>query len=56
MSIIIKGIEMPKGCYKCPIWNWEYSVCNILIGDQREDYNFDRDTQRRADCPLEETD
>lgn len=31
MSVIVKGMEMPKNCYDCPLHDGEYGVCNILI-------------------------
>ena len=30
MAVIVKGMEMPKHCYECPLQDREYGVCNIL--------------------------
>lgn len=30
MSVIIKGMEMPKNCYDCPLHDGEIGRCNIL--------------------------
>lgn len=38
MSVTIKGIDMPKNCWECPL---EHHCMKWLIGDDRPD-----------DCPL----
>ena len=52
MSIIIKGVEMPKNCDECPCIAWRYDddspACCVLEKDI-SDY-----TKRLADCPLVE--
>ena len=30
MSVIVKGMEMPKYCYDCPLQDGETGRCNIL--------------------------
>lgn len=30
MSVIVKGMEMPKYCYDCPLQDGEDGRCNIL--------------------------
>ena len=30
MSVIVKGMEMPKDCYDCPLHDGETGRCNIL--------------------------
>ena len=30
MSVIVKGIEMPKYCYDCPLQDGETGMCNRL--------------------------
>ena len=30
MSVIVKGMEMPKDCYDCPLHDGENGRCNIL--------------------------
>ena len=42
MSIIIKGMAMPKDCFRCPIWNSEYGRCRVTA----------RITNCKKDCPL----
>ncbi len=42
MSVLIKGMEMPKNCWDCPLF-----CKNSLDSD-------DRKSQRKADCPLTE--
>ena len=48
MSILIKGIDMPKICWDCPCYNQEFFMCQVT---EIEDYDDDG-TQRRDDCPL----
>lgn len=30
MSVIVRGMEMPKDCYDCPLHDGETGRCNIL--------------------------
>ena len=52
MSIIIKGMEMPKNCAECKMW----SICDCL--KEFDDYESllyavdDGDLVRADDCPL----
>ncbi len=47
--IAIKGMEMPKNCIECPLFDGEYGDCNI-IGKTKADA-----TEERAEnCPLQE--
>lgn len=46
MSILIKGMEMPKGCLGCPCINAKYDECMIL---QRRAMDV---MTRMTDCPL----
>ena len=52
MSILIKGMEMPKNCAECERW----SICKCL--NDFEDYESicyaveDGDLVRDANCPL----
>ena len=48
MSILIKGMDMPKRCWECPCYNQEFFMCQVT---EIEDYDDDG-TQRREDCPL----
>lgn len=46
MSVLIKGMEMPKGCLGCPCINAKYNECMIL---QRRATDV---MTRMTDCPL----
>ena len=46
MSVLIKGMAMPKGCLGCPCINAKYNECMIL---QRRATNV---MTRMTDCPL----
>lgn len=46
MSVIVKGMEMPKDCFDCPLCNGENGRCNIL-GITVSDYI-------PKECPLVE--
>ena len=48
MSILIKGMKMPKGCLGCPCINAKYNECMIL---QRRAMDV---MTRMTDCPLVE--
>ena len=52
MSIIIKGIEMPKNCEECPIGEWEdssYFQCVL------QKYSYKMNIGERLEtCPLVE--
>lgn len=47
--IAIKGMEMPKECYMCPLLDGEYGVCQI-IGETK----MDMTEERAKNCPLVE--
>ena len=47
--VAIKGIDMPKECYRCPIMDGEYGVCQI-IGEPKVDMT----EERAKNCPLVE--
>ena len=48
MSVLIKGMEMPKDCTSCPFDDQDYYRCNAIM---RENYN----RKGRPDyCPLVE--
>lgn len=46
MSVLIKGMKMPKGCLGCPCINAKYNECMIL---QRRTTDV---MTRMTDCPL----
>jgi len=54
MSILIKGMEMPKNCAECRMW----SICKCL--KEYKDYESilyavdDGDLVRADECPLED--
>ena len=57
MSILIKGMEMPKNCSGCPL-NYDQMMC-IVTGtrwwsDTMVLMDFDSDKERLSDCPLVE--
>ena len=49
MSILIRGVQIPENCNKCPCyWNWGYyQECQVL----RKTISL---SGRREDCPLVE--
>ena len=49
MSVLIKGMEMPKNCKECPFSDHE-AWC-LIPGDWRERY-YCPDDERSDDCPL----
>lgn len=49
MSIMIKGMEMPKNCKECPFSDHE-AWC-LIPGDWRERYYMPKD-ERSKYCPL----
>lgn len=44
MGIYIKGMEMPKGCYECPLMDGEYGDCKVGATGLYDQY--------KEDCPL----
>ena len=57
MSIIIKGMEMPKNCNDCPL-NYDQMACKVTgtrwWSDTMVLMGFDSDKERLYDCPLVE--
>ncbi len=51
MSVIVKGMEMPKNCKDCPLSDHE-AWC-LIPGSWRERY-YCPDDERSNDCPLVE--
>lgn len=52
MSIIVKGIEMPKNCYLCPFCDYVSGRCDAVKGTP---YTPENRYDQRADwCPLVE--
>lgn len=46
MGIYINGMEMPKGCYECPLMDGEYGNCKVGATGLYDPY--------MDDCPLTE--
>lgn len=58
MSLIIKGMDMPKSCRYCAIKelhndDGQESVCQLICGKSVEEYIYCVD-KRHPDCPLVE--
>ena len=50
MSVIVKGMEMPESCYRCPMANDDFYLCGAT-----EEYLENDSEERRPDwCPLVE--
>lgn len=49
MSVLIRGMEMPKSCIKCKLC---VSYKCVLTGEIRWSDEFDYDSKRFEDCPL----
>lgn len=47
MSILIKGMAMPKNCGDCPCYYYEYKECNAIGGRM-----VFRNATPPTDCPL----
>ena len=52
MSILIKGMEMPKECYDCPVYNSEFCCCNITDTEPWQGHEDDDPVPIPDDCPL----
>ena len=53
MSILIKGLEMPKHCIDCPFMvSRDNDDCILQSAEANE--NFERWEQMKAGCPLVE--
>jgi len=48
MSILIKGVKMPKSCGDCPCQQEEYGYCQVI----EEEARFCDYTSRPEWCPL----
>lgn len=57
MSIVVKGMEMPKSCSDCQL-NLEQMACSVTgtrwWSDTMVLVDFDCDDERLYDCPLVE--
>ena len=57
MSVLIRGMEMPKNCSGCPL-NYDQMACKVTgtrwWSDTMVLMGFDSDKERLYDCPLVE--
>ena len=57
MSVIVRGMEMPKSCSECPL-NYDQMACDVTLtrwwSDTMVLMNFDSDKERLPNCPLVE--
>ena len=55
MSVIVKGMEMPKNCSECPL-NYDQMMCTVTgtrwWSDTMVLMDFDSAKERLHDCPL----
>ena len=55
MSVIVRGMEMPKNCSGCPL-NYDQMACKVTgtrwWSDTMVLMGFDSDKERLYDCPL----
>ena len=55
MSVLIKGMEMPKNCQDCPL-NYDQMACKVTgtrwWSDTMVLMDFDSNKERLYDCPL----
>lgn len=53
MSILIKGLEMPKSCYDCLLC-YDLMECSVspITFSKEELKRFHFTTERHPDCPL----
>ena len=50
MSVLIRGMEMPKSCYVCPFCDYVSARCDAV---KRNPYTPESRYEKRADfCPL----
>ena len=53
MSVLIKGVKMPKACYECPC-QYDLISCQALDFESICEEGFDCTIQRLPNCPLVE--
>ena len=49
MADILIRMEMPETCGQCPIFNYDYNICNFL-----STHHHEYETSRIDGCPLHE--
>ena len=47
-SVIVKGMEMPESCYRCPMANDDFYLC----GATEKYLEYDSEERRPDWCPL----
>ena len=56
MSVLIVGIDMPRCCIDCPIYDNEFGQCNLIPLSRYYDLHgnelYDPFEERNKDCPL----
>ena len=52
MSVIVRGMEMPKNCGCCLLAVLRFEGYYCAAQDEREKYDFDQVESRPKDCPL----
>ena len=59
MSVMIAGMDMPKCCIDCPIYDNEFGQCNLIPGScfynkTTGEEMYDPFEERHKNCPLSE--
>ena len=49
MADVLIRMEMPETCGQCPIFNYDYNICNFL-----STHHHEYETSRIDGCPLHE--
>lgn len=60
MCVVITGLDMPKCCIDCPIYNNEFGQCNCIPNSRfySDDGTelYDPFKEKNSNCPLREID
>lgn len=51
MSVVIKDMRMPQGCFDCPFL-YDGNICSHTLKEVWNKEEFDWSTERLNDCPL----
>ena len=56
MSVLIKGMEMPKSCEQCKMFNLVKFINDFMCcaNDEWHEADFDYHNKRHPDCPIVE--
>lgn len=52
MSILIKGMKMPKSCVDCPMFDWDLEYLKCKANDEFFIAKGEWRTKRESTCPL----